>query len=126
MTINTEVDGLSVKYCFKFQAGQISHEEAILAKQQCIQDKKDLVQRLRNESQELMGQYFAQKQHEKQEMRRLVEATSAGQQNVREARARLTEMKLKIGTYSVTSVSQLGPNCSVYLYYFHLCCICLF
>ena len=46
-----------------------------------------------------MGQYFAQKQHEKVEMRRLVEATSAGQQNVREARAKLTAMKQKIGVF---------------------------
>lgn len=84
-----------------FQAGQISHEEAFLAKQQCIQDKQDLVQKLRCTSQELMGQYFAQKQHEKVEMRRLVEATSAGQHNVREARAKLTEMKQKIGTVEV-------------------------
>lgn len=80
-----------------FQAGQISHEEAFLAKQHCMQDKKDMVLKLRSTSQELMEQYFAHKQHEKLEMRRLVEATSAGQQNIREARAKLTKMKQKIG-----------------------------
>lgn len=57
-----------------------------------------MVQKLRTQSQELMEQYFTQKQHEKQEMRRLVEATSAGQHNVKEARAKLTAMKQKIGT----------------------------
>ncbi len=82
---------------FVFKAGQISHEEAFLAKQQSIQDKKDMVQKLRSESQEVMAQYFTQKEHEKLEMRRLVEATSAGQTNVREARAKLTAMKQKIG-----------------------------
>lgn len=87
------------------QAGQISREEAFLAKQHSIQHKKELVQRLRSASQDLMAQYFAQKQHVKMEMRRLVEATSAGHQNVREARAKLTEMKQKIGMYTIDTVS---------------------
>ncbi len=44
-----------------------------------------------------MANYFSLKKEEKNEMRRLVEATTAGQQNIKEARAKLTAMKQKIG-----------------------------
>ena len=44
-----------------------------------------------------MAHYFSQKKEEKNEMRRLVEATKAGQKNIKEARAKLTAMKQKIG-----------------------------
>lgn len=76
------------------QAGQISYEEAILAKQQFIQNQKEEVQKFRDKSRELMEHYFVQKMDEQVEMRRLVEATTAGQQNVK---AKLTAMKQKIG-----------------------------
>lgn len=79
------------------QAGQISYEEAILAKQQFIQNQKEEVQKFRDKSRELMEHYFVQKMDEQVEMRRLVEATTAGQQNVKDARAKLTAMKQKIG-----------------------------
>lgn len=47
-----------------------------------------------------MVNYFSQKKEEKNEMRRLVEATTAGQQNIKEARAKLTAIKQKIGQLS--------------------------
>ena len=46
-----------------------------------------------------MRQYFAQRDEEQREMRRLVEATMAGHQNTREARKKLYIMKQKIGKY---------------------------
>ena len=90
---------ISLRFIFFFliQAGQISYEEAILAKQQCIQDKRDEAQKFREECRELMAHYFSQKIEEKNEMRRLVEATTAGQKNIKEARIKLTAMKQKIG-----------------------------
>ena len=47
-----------------------------------------------------MKQYFAQREEEKQEMRRLVEATMAGHQSTKEAKRKLQVMKHKIGTGS--------------------------
>lgn len=90
------------------QAGQISYEEAILARQQLIQDRKEQVQKFQDESRRLMDGYFAQKSEEQQEMRRLVEATTAGQQNVREARNKLTAMKQKIGKLAIELTHVVG------------------
>ena len=81
-----------------------------------MQDKREQVQRLHEHSQQLMQQYFAQKREEQLEMRRLVEATTAGQQNVREARNKLTAMKQKIGKlyclvqWNLSIVDSLGPR----------------
>lgn len=82
---------------FPLQAGQISYEEAILAKQQLLQRRKEHVQQLQEQSRMLMQQFWAQRREEQAEMRRLVEATSAAHGNVREARERLTAVKRKIG-----------------------------
>lgn len=45
-----------------------------------------------------MKQYFAQREEEQQEMKRLVEATMAGRQSTKEAKQKLQVMKQKIGT----------------------------
>ena len=47
-----------------------------------------------------MRQYFAQREEEQQEMRRLVEATMASHQSTKEAKKKLQAMKQKIGTGS--------------------------
>ena len=44
-----------------------------------------------------MKQYFAQREEEQLEMRRLVEATMAGHQSTKEAKRKLQIMKQKIG-----------------------------
>ena len=49
------------------------------------------------QSDQLMRQYFVQREGEQRELRRLVEATMAGHQGTREARIRLQRMKQKIG-----------------------------
>lgn len=56
-----------------------------------------MAKKFRDKSDEMMNHYFNHKRDEQLEMRRLVEATTAGQQNVKEARAKLTAMKQKIG-----------------------------
>ena len=55
------------------------------------------MQQLKEESEALMRQYFAQREEEHQEMRRLVEATMAGHQSTKEAKRKLQIMKQKIG-----------------------------
>ena len=55
------------------------------------------MQQLKEESEALMRQYFAQREEEQQEMRRLVEATMVGHQSTKEAKRKLQIMKQKIG-----------------------------
>ena len=44
-----------------------------------------------------MTEYFAKREEERKEMRRLVETVMAGHQNTQEAKTRLQLMKQKIG-----------------------------
>lgn len=78
----------------------MSYEEAIIAKQNHLREVQGRVQLLKEESEALMRQYFAQQEEEQQEMRRLVEATMAGHQSTKEAKMKLQLMKQKIGTGS--------------------------
>ena len=75
----------------------MSYEEAIIAKQNHVCEIHNRVQQLKEESEALMRQYFAQREEEQQEMRRLVEATMAGHQSTKEAKRKLQIMKQKIG-----------------------------
>ena len=75
----------------------MSYEEAIIAKQNHVRETHGRVQRLKEESEALMRQYFAQREEEQQEMRRLVEATMAAHQSTKEAKRKLQIMKQKIG-----------------------------
>ena len=52
-----------------------------------------------------MRQYFAQREEEHQEMRRLVEATMAGHQSTKEAKRKLQIMKQKIGKGSTVTLA---------------------
>ena len=82
------------------QEGQLSYEEAIIARQNHVRETQERVQQLKEEYDLLMRQYFAQREEEQQEMRRLVEATMAGHQSTKEAKKKLQTMKQKIGTGS--------------------------
>lgn len=82
---------------FLLQEGQLSYEEAIIAKQNHVREIHGRVQQLKEESEALMRQYFAQREEEQQEMRRLVEATMAAHQSTKEAKRKLQIMKQKIG-----------------------------
>lgn len=63
------------------------------------------MQQLKEESEALMRQYFAQREEEHQEMRRLVEATMAGHQSTKEAKRKLQIMKQKIGKGSTVTLA---------------------
>lgn len=52
---------------------------------------------LREESEQVMNRYFEEREEEKREMRRLVEAIAEGRENVKEAREKLQRMKQEIG-----------------------------
>ena len=52
---------------------------------------------LREESEQVMNRYFEEREEEKREMRRLVEAIAEGRDNVKEAREKLQKMKQEIG-----------------------------
>ena len=82
---------------FSLQEGQLSYEEAIIAKQNHVHETHGRVQQLKEESEALMRQYFVQRKEEQQEMRRLVEATMAAHQSTKEAKRKLQIMKQKIG-----------------------------
>jgi len=55
------------------------------------------VKALREESEQVMNRYFEEREEEKREMRRLVEAIAEGRDNVKEAREKLQKMKQEIG-----------------------------
>lgn len=79
------------------QEGQLSYEEAIIAKKKNIEENRQEVKKFRSESECLMRQYFDQRREEQQEMRRLVEATMKGHHNTQLMREKLTNIKRKIG-----------------------------
>ncbi|XP_019859478.1 PREDICTED: cilia- and flagella-associated protein 99-like isoform X2 [Amphimedon queenslandica] len=76
--------------------GQLSYEEAIIAKQTFIQETKDKVALMKEESEQFMREYFKRRDDERKEMRRLVEATMLGHQNVKEAKIKLQQMKQRL------------------------------
>lgn len=79
------------------QEGQLSYEEAIIAKQNHARETREKVAQLKEQSDKMMRAYFAQREEEQKELRRLVEGTMAGHQNTKEARLKLQTMKQKIG-----------------------------
>lgn len=79
------------------QEGQLSYEEAIIAKKKYIEENYQLARKFRDESEELMARYFEQCKEEQLEMRRLVEATTKGHQNTQLMREKLTAMKRRVG-----------------------------
>jgi len=81
--------------------GQLSYEEAIIARRNLVKENREKVLLLREESEELMREYFSQQEEEQREMRRLVEATMAGHQNTRDTKLKLQQMKHKIGKPTV-------------------------
>ncbi|KAK3094329.1 hypothetical protein FSP39_000366 [Pinctada imbricata] len=76
--------------------GKLSHEEAILARQDLIMDNKKKVQNMKEETKRMMQEYLEQKFKEEQEMRLLVEDTMQGHKNAKEATKKLQDYKRKI------------------------------
>lgn len=80
----------------KHLEGQLSYEEAIIAKQQHGKEMRDRVVLSKKETELMMSQYLSGREEEQREMRRLVEATMSGHQQTREARQRLQALKRRM------------------------------
>lgn len=79
------------------QEGQLSYEEAIIAKQNHTRETRERVGLIKEQMEEMMKTYFSQRAEEQKELRQLVEDTMAGHKSTREARTKLQNMKQKIG-----------------------------
>ena len=80
----------------KHLMGRITYEEAIIAKQRLSEENKVLVERLKEERQELLDEYFRSREEERKKMQRLVEEIAAGKENAKLAQENLREMKRRI------------------------------
>ncbi|XP_008947533.1 PREDICTED: cilia and flagella associated protein 99, partial [Merops nubicus] len=81
--------------CRRLQ-GKLSHEEAVLAHQNVVQENKKKADLMREEKAELMHQYAEKRLQEQKEMRELVEQVVEGHKNVKEAKIKLQKYKQKI------------------------------
>uniref|UniRef100_A0A8C0GAV5 Cilia and flagella associated protein 99 n=1 Tax=Chelonoidis abingdonii TaxID=106734 RepID=A0A8C0GAV5_CHEAB len=81
--------------CRRLQ-GKLSHEEAVLARQNVIQENKKKAELKREETAELMHQYAEKRLQEEKEMRELVEQVVEGHKNVKQARMKLQKYKRQI------------------------------
>lgn len=79
------------------QEGQLSYEEAIIAKQTHSKEMREKVSQIKEQLAEMMNVYFSRREEEQKEMRQLVEDTMSGHQNTKEAKSKLQAMKQKIG-----------------------------
>ncbi|XP_044151465.1 cilia- and flagella-associated protein 99 [Bufo gargarizans] len=76
--------------------GKLSREEAVLARQNLIQDNKRKAFLKKEETEKLMRQYAEKRLQEEKEMRDLVEQVSEGHKNTKQARLKLQKYKQQI------------------------------
>ncbi|XP_072718333.1 cilia- and flagella-associated protein 99 isoform X3 [Ciconia boyciana] len=81
--------------CRRLQ-GKLSHEEAVLAHQNVIQENKKKADLMREEKAELMHQYAEKRLQEQKEMRQLVEQVVEGHKNAKQAKIKLQKYKQQI------------------------------
>uniref|UniRef100_A0A8C4V2E1 Cilia and flagella associated protein 99 n=1 Tax=Falco tinnunculus TaxID=100819 RepID=A0A8C4V2E1_FALTI len=81
--------------CRRLQ-GKLSHEEAVLARQNVIQENKKKADLMREEKAELMQQYAGKRLQEQKEMRELVEQVVEGHKNAKQAKVKLQKYKQQI------------------------------
>ncbi|KAM6206590.1 cilia- and flagella-associated protein 99 [Sarcoramphus papa] len=81
--------------CRRLQ-GKLSHEEAVLAHQNVIQEKKKKADLMREAKAELMHQYAEKHLQEQKEMRELVEQVVEGHKNAKQAKIKLQKHKQQI------------------------------
>ncbi|NWU95344.1 CFA99 protein, partial [Upupa epops] len=81
--------------CRRLQ-GKLSHEEAVLAHQNVIQENKKKADLMREEKAELMHQYAEKRLQEKKGLRELVEQIVEGHKNAKEAKIKLQKYKQQI------------------------------
>ncbi|KAF1608473.1 UNVERIFIED_CONTAM: Cilia- and flagella-associated protein 99, partial [Eudyptes pachyrhynchus] len=78
--------------CRRLQ-GKLSHEEAVLAHQNVIQENKKKADLMREEKAELMHRYAEKRLQEQKEMRDLVEQVVEGHKNAKQAKIKLQKYK---------------------------------
>lgn len=76
--------------------GKLSYEDAIMARQNLIQENQSKVAEIKQETREMIKEYLGKKFEEEEEMRRLVEETMQGHQNTKEARTKLQAYKANL------------------------------
>ncbi|XP_073504906.1 cilia- and flagella-associated protein 99-like isoform X1 [Phyllobates terribilis] len=76
--------------------GKLSREEAVLARQNLIQENKKKVLMKKEETAKLMREYAEKRLQEEKEMRDLVEQVSEGHKNPKQARLKLQKYKQQI------------------------------
>ncbi|XP_073505052.1 cilia- and flagella-associated protein 99-like isoform X4 [Phyllobates terribilis] len=76
--------------------GKLSREEAVLARQNLIQENKKKVLMKKEETAKLMREYAEKRLQEEKEMRDLVEQVSEGHKNTKQARLKLQKYKQQI------------------------------
>ncbi|KAM4780707.1 cilia- and flagella-associated protein 99 isoform 3-T3 [Cyanocitta cristata] len=81
--------------CRRLQ-GKLSHEEAVLARQNVIQENKKKADLFREKKAELMHLYAEKRLQEQKEMKELVEQVTEGHKNVKQAKAKMQEYKQQI------------------------------
>ncbi|NXK34075.1 CFA99 protein, partial [Piprites chloris] len=81
--------------CRRLQ-GKLSHEEAVLARQNVIQENKKKADLLREEKAELMHQHAEKRLQEQKEMKELAEQVLEGHKNVKQVKTKLQEYKQQI------------------------------
>ncbi|KAM9295191.1 cilia- and flagella-associated protein 99 [Morus bassanus] len=81
--------------CRRLQ-GKLSHEEAVLAHQNIVQENKKKADLMREEKAELMHQYAEKRLQEQKEMRELVEQVVEGHKNAKQAKIKLQKYKQRI------------------------------
>ncbi|NWX79260.1 CFA99 protein, partial [Alca torda] len=81
--------------CRRLQ-GKLSHEEAVLAHQNVIQENKKKADLMREEKAEMMHQYAEKRLQEQKEMRELVEQVVEGHKNAKQAKIKLQKYKQQI------------------------------
>uniref|UniRef100_A0A671NPV5 Cilia and flagella associated protein 99 n=1 Tax=Sinocyclocheilus anshuiensis TaxID=1608454 RepID=A0A671NPV5_9TELE len=77
---------------------QISHEEAVLARERVLERNHHKAQQTKEETTELMRKYAEKHLKEEKEMRELVQQVAGGHKNSKAAKAKLQEIKQRIGT----------------------------
>ncbi|KAM9329154.1 cilia- and flagella-associated protein 99 [Gastrophryne carolinensis] len=76
--------------------GKLSREEAVLARQNLVQENKKRAAMKKEEAEKLMRQYAEKRLQEEKDMRDLVEQVSEGHKNTKQARLKLQKYKQKI------------------------------
>lgn len=77
-------------------AGKLSHEEAILARQNLIQINKQKVAEVKQEAKRLMHEYLEKRLQEEEQMRTMVNDVKDTHENAKDAQKKLQEYKAKI------------------------------